>query len=246
MTLILGAESILLNGSSAGRFEIPIASVLSAYDFVPQTKEREERVESWDKGWDKVCNEIDPNGECYPLVFGAPIWLLGEAILGQSLPGTHFVVVRWRDGQSVAELSVRPESSEWKDILQQLQTLLGKNQHEATFEADRLRRQFEGAKQTDLRVYLESTVQIGRWPPLQGPNRYRMIVLERDNDRAEIFFFDLGDPRLVTPLAVAVAHFERVPGTIATITARLRESYKYKVLDQIRYEDVVLQFASDN
>jgi len=246
MTLTLGAESILLNGSSAERFEIPIGRVLSAYDFVPQTKERDERVESWDKGWDKVCYGIDPNGECYPLVFGAPIWLLGGAILSQSLPGTHFVVVRWRDGQSVAELSVRPESSEWKDILQQLQALLGKNQREATLEADRLRRQFEGAKQTDLRVYLESTVQIGRWPPLHGPNRYRMIVLERDNDRAEVFFFDLGDPRLVTPLAVAVAHFERVPHTIATITVRLRESDKYRVLDQIRYEDVVLQFASDN
>jgi hypothetical protein len=73
-----------------------------------------------------------------------------------------------------------------------------------------------------------------------------MIVLERSDGRAEVFFFDIRVPRLVTPLAIAVAHLERVSQMVSTITASLRDSSPYKVLDQIRYEDVVLHFEPDN
>jgi hypothetical protein len=168
LMLTLSSGSIRLSESSAGRLEIPMERLLSAYDFVPETKNKP--LDDWNKGREEACG---PSGECSPLLLGIPIWLLSDVILRKPVSETHFVVVRWQEGQSVSELSFQTESSEWKEILKNLQTSLGKSQERSTAsEAEWIRRQFEGAKQTDLNVYLESTVQIARWPPLHGPDRY--------------------------------------------------------------------------
>jgi len=247
LTLTIGAAFILVSDGSGRDFNIPMQRLLSAYDFVPQVQKQGELVDRWDRRWDDVCRTMDASGECYPLVFVAPVWLAGEAALSAPiLPGTHFVTIRWQEGQGEAELSFQPRASEWEDMLRQLQASLGKAAAQTAGEVQGIRQKFGDGKQTNLTIYLETTIQIGGWPPLRGPNRYRIIVIERTQSLAEIFFYDLGDPRLTTPLAVATAHFERVPHIVATITFRLRDNSVYKSLDEIRYEDVVLQFDPGN
>ncbi len=108
-------------------------------------------------------------------------------------------------------------------------------------DAGQLRQEFEKAKQKSMKIFLESVVHIGRWPPL-GPGDFRMVVLARNDDRAEVFFFDVADTKLEKLRAVAAAHLEKAPREMGTISATLRDKSDLKLLDEIRFEDVILRF----
>ena len=66
---------------SGPALEIPIRSVLSAYHVVSENREKSRlRRKSWDAGWDKVC-EATSGGDGCLAILGAPIWLIGDAVL---------------------------------------------------------------------------------------------------------------------------------------------------------------------
>jgi len=244
LTLAIGEDAIFFDESPGKHVEIPTRSILSVYHFVTENREQQRRLQDWEHGWDKAC-EWTGNGEGCIALYGAPIWLLGEGILRIKGPASHFIALRWQDDQSIIEVSMQVAALEWKEILERLLAVTRKNQGadplEVLADAGQLRQEFEKAKQKSMKIFLESVVHIGRWPPL-GPGDFRMVVLARNDDRAEVFFFDVADTKLEKLRAVAAAHLEKAPREVGTISATLRDKSDLKLLDEIRFEDVILRF----
>jgi len=244
LTLSIGENAIFLDESSGKHVEISTFSILSAYHFVPENAERRQRIEGWEKGWDKACEATQGKNTCLALL-GAPIWLLGNAILRIPEPASHFIAIRWQDDQRIMEVPVQVEARDWKDILDRLQTVMRKSQGDASFEvfldAEQLRRGFETAKQKSMKIFLDSPVYVGSWHPI-GPGEFRIVVLERNDARAEVFFFDLSDTKLERTVAVVAAYLYKDPREVGTVSATLRDKYGSKLLDEIRFGDAVLRF----
>src|SRR5262249_22803441 len=118
LILSIGRGSISVNEQSGQSIEIPSQSLLSAYHVVSDGSDLR-RQRAWDSGWDKAC-EKTMGGEGCLAILGAPIWLIGDAIL--MIPGTstHFLVIRWHDDQSINEMSFRVGALEWKNMLRDL------------------------------------------------------------------------------------------------------------------------------
>lgn len=127
LILSIGGESISVSEPSGPALEIPIRSVLSAYHLVSDNSEKSRlRRRRWDAGWNEVC-EATSDGEGCLAILGAPIWLIGDAILLVSGPSNHFVAIRWQDDQAVNELSFQVGVFEWKGILRDVQTAVPNN-----------------------------------------------------------------------------------------------------------------------
>lgn len=243
LTLSIGRESIFVSEQSAQTLEILTRSVLSAYHyhFATESFEKRQRIQSWEHGWDEACNwTAGSDGLCLALL-GAPIWLIGGAILRAGGTSSDLVVVRWQDDQAVNELAFRVGTSEWKDILRDLQAAIPNDQSQVTADTQHLRKEFETAKQRDLKISLESAANVGRWPPL-GPGDYRIVVVERTDARAEVFFFSLPDAQFDRPRAVAAAHLRKVSPSATPPTVTFREKDGVRLIDEIRADDVLLRF----
>ena len=239
LSLSIGRESIFVSEQSGQVLEIPAGSVLSAYHFAAEKTEKRQRIQSWEHGWDEACNKTAGNEGCLALL-GAPIWLIGEAILRAG--GTsHFVALRWQDDQAVNELSFEVGTFEWKHILRDLQATIPNSQSQVAADTQQLRKEFEIAKQRDLKISLESAVNVGRWPPLE-PGQYRIVVVERSDARAEVFFFTLPDAQFDKPRAVGAAHLKKVIPSATAPTVTIRERDGLRLIHEIRAEDILLRF----
>jgi hypothetical protein len=135
--------------------------------------------------------------------------LAGEGILRIPEPSSHFVAIRWQDDQEINELTFRVGVLEWKNILHDLQAAVP-NHSLVTSDAQQLRKEFNVAKQQELRISLGSAVNVGRWPTLESGD-YRIVVIERPEERPEVFFFMLADKQFEKPRAVAAAHLRKLP-----------------------------------
>ena len=241
MILTIGGESIFVSEPSGPALEIPIRSVLSAYHVVSENREKSRlRRKSWDAGWDKVC-EATSGGDGCLAILGAPIWLIGDAVLMVPGPSSHFVAIRWQDDQAVNELSFQVGIFDWKGILRDVQAAVPKNTLQMTADMGDLRKEFEAAKQSNLKISLGSAVNIGRWPPLEAGD-YRVVLVERPEARAEVFFFRLADQQFDKPRAVAAAHLKRISPNAATSTVTVRKKDGARLIDEIRADDVLLSF----
>lgn len=69
-----------------------------------------------------------------------------------------------------------------------------------------------------------------------------MVLVERSEARAEVFFFPLADQQFDRPRAVAAAHLKRVSPNAATPTVTVREKDGARLIDEIRADDALLSF----
>ena len=108
-------------------------------------------------------------------------------------------------------------------------------------DAQELRNEFDTAKNRALKVSLDSAVSVGRWP-LLGRGDYRIVLVERGEALAEVFFFVPDENRFDMPNAVAVAHFRKgLPRATAPVVT-VRKIDEMNGLDSIRIDDVLLTF----
>jgi hypothetical protein len=241
LILTIGGESIFVSEPSGPALEIPIRNVLSAYHVVSDNSEKSRlRRKRWDAGWNQVCEKTSGSEGCLAIL-GAPIWLIGDAILLVSGPSNHVVAIRWQDDQAVNELSFQVGVFEWKGILRDVQTAVPHNTPQMTADMGGLRKEFDAAKQSNLTISLGSEVSIARWPPLEAGD-YRVVLVERPEARAEVFFFRLSDDQFGRPLAVAAAHFKRVSPNAAASTVTVRKKDGVRLIDEIRANDILLSF----
>ena len=242
LTLSIGGESISVAEQSGQALEIPTPSVLSAYhtSYSDNREKSRQRRKSWDGGWEEVCEKTS-SGEGCLAVLGLPIWLIGDAILMIPGPSSHFVVVRWQDDHSVNELSFQVRALDWKDILRDLQAAVPNDGLSVTADVHELRKEFDEAKHRDLKIWLASTVTVGRWPLLEAGG-YRIVLVERSEARAEVFFFALADTQFDRPRAVAAAHLNKVLARVTTPTVTFREKDGVRLINEIRADYVLLSF----
>jgi hypothetical protein len=241
LTLSIGRESISISELPGQGLEIPTQSVLSAYHIVSDDSDkRRQSRKSWEGGWDKACEMTSGEDMCLAIL-GAPIWLIGDAILMIPGPSTHFVVIRWQDDQAVNEASFQVGTLHWKDILRDLQAAVPDDTVKVSADMSDLRKELDLAKHRALKISLHSSINVGRWPPLQAGD-YRVVLVERSQGRAEVFFFVVADKQFNRPRAVAAAHLKTIPPGALTPVLTFREKDGMNLIDEIRADNIVLTF----
>ena len=241
LTLSISHEFISVTEGARASVEIPTQSVLSAYHIVHDGHDNSSlRRKNWDDGWEKAC-EKTAGGEGCLAILGAPIWLIGDAIL--MIPGqsTHFVVFRWHDDQSINETVFRVGALEWKGILRNLHVAAPGNGLQMSADAQSLRKEFDTAKDRAVKISLDSEVNVGRWPTLKSGN-YQLVLVERSKGRAEVFFFGMDDPQFDRPQAVAAANLRTALPRAVASAVTLRQRDGMNLIASIRASNVLLTF----
>lgn len=241
LTLSIGREFVSVTEQDTPSIQIPTQSVLSAYHILADGHDTSsQRRKTWDSAWDKACEKTQ-GGEACLAIYGAPIWLVGDAILLIPGPSTHFVAIRWHDDQSVNEMSFRVGALQWKRVLRELQAAVPEGHLQVSNDAEELRKDFDTAKDRALKVSVDSEVNVGRWPPLRSGD-YRLVLVEQSAELAEVFWYRMDDTRFDKPEAVAAAHFRRIEPRAETPKVILRQRDGMNLIDTIRAEDILLTF----
>jgi hypothetical protein len=244
VNLFITRESIRVSGPSVVPFEIPSRNVLYAYHQELGGVQRAKALADWEKGWDIAC-EMTGGGEgsegCLAM-YGFPIYLLGEfLVLSDDPHTTHSVVLRLQEGSSVYEMVFLTNSTDWPAILADLQAAIPGESKQPILEAKDLRKGFEAAKENAIQIHLLQSVDVGRWPTLE-PGDYKLVINERGEGRADVFFYKLPAVDFSKPRAVTAAQISILTPPMPDAKTTFLDKGGLRLFDEVRVGAYLLRF----
>jgi hypothetical protein len=244
INLFITRESIRVSGPSVVPFEIPSRNILYAYHQELGGLQRAKALADWEKGWDVACEMtggVEGSEGCLAM-YGFPIYLLGEFLVLSGDPNiTHSVVLRLQEGSSVYEMAFLTNSTDWPAILADLQAVIPGEPKQPVLEAKDLRKGFEAAKENAIQIHLLQSVDVGRWPTLETGD-YKLVINERGEGRADIFFYKLPTIDFSKPCAVSAAQVSKLTPPMPESKIIFLDKGGLRLLDEVRVGAYLLRF----
>jgi len=138
------------------------------------------------------------------LVF-APV-LVGAAVMAPFKSTQHFVRLLWQDSGVPSEALFEVGKDDYGAVLLALQNLTGKPWQDLPEARKKLLGEIEGAKDQSVPLQLDRTVVLNEAE--MKPGNYRVILLERSENRGEAYFFAGPEVRPEHVTAQAVVRIE--------------------------------------
>lgn len=239
VTLILNHESMSVRDSKAILFSAPVQN-LSASD---SRTEVHKATEGWEGAWDKL-----PDATLPLLIFALPVFWAGEGILTPIKTTDHFVTMYWLEDGTVRNAEFRATARDTKSLLAELKRITGREVEDLQQLSEKRVKIL--AKQFDASPFVETDRQVSiGWCNL-APGAYRLVVVPRQKNLAEIYFFpgnfQGGSFNANDVAAHAVVEFERRKTSLES-KARPFVSYREQngivVFGQIETGEYILRFT---
>ena len=244
VNLIINRDSVRVSGPAVIPFDIPARNILYAYHQEIGDALRSKVLTEWEKGWDTACaltQGAQESDGCLAM-FGFPLYLLGEVVLLSGEPGpAHSVVLRLQEGSSVYDMAFLASAADWPLILADLQAVIPGEKQQPIREAKELKKEFDAAKENAVQILLQVPVDVGRWPALE-PGDYKLVINDRGEGRADIFFYKLPSVDFTKPRAVAAAQVARLSPPMPDSKVTFLEKGSLRFLDEVRVGGYLLRF----
>ncbi len=159
---------------------IPVATVLDvAYDNVANST-----ANVWLNSA-KYFGDPREFGEASPLL--ASPFLVAAAVAASLQKKEHFVIILWQEEGGVRTLRLQVAKNNYLAVLKELQTVRGKHWRNLPQERKRLRQELGRSKKRKIPLFVDRAVLVGE-SDLE-PGLYQVILLQRGENRGELYFF---------------------------------------------------------
>jgi hypothetical protein len=257
VTLTLNREWMTVRNSKTLVFCAPVSN-LSALDSRTEMHKATKGWEDfWDASFDRYMQAGDgkvqtaaPMGIAFPFIFAGalPVALVGEGVLAPIKITDHFVSVYWLEDGAVKRAEFRATTGDAKSLLAELNRVTGREVEDLQqLSQERLK---VIAKRFDASPIVENDRQVSvGWRKL-APGAYRLVVVTREKNLAEVYFFPAnfhgGSFDANDVAAHAVVEFDRRKTSVenkAASSVSYREQKGTVMLDQIETSELILRFT---
>lgn len=256
ITLTLSRESMTVHNSKVVLFSAPVVN-LSAIDSRTEVRKATKGWEDfWDTAFDKYVQAGDgkvataaPMGiaGAFILAVALPTALVGEGILAPIRTTDHFVSMYWLEDGTVRNAEFRASARDTKSLLAELNRVTGREAEDLQQLSQKRLKLI--AKQFDASPIVENDRQVNvGWRKL-APGAYRLVVVTREKNLAEVYFFPAnfqgGSFDANDVAAHAVVEFERRKAleSKAASPVSYREQNGIVTFEEIETDELILRFT---
>ena len=239
VTLTVNREWMTVRNSKTLAFSAPVR-YLSAVDSRTEVRKA---TKGWEDFWDSTGT-----GETSLIIFVAPIFLAGEGILAPIKTTDHFVNMYWVEDGASKGAEFRVSAGDAKSLLAELNKVTGREAQDLHGSSEERLKLIAERFDASPIVETDRQVNIG-WRSL-APGAYRLVVVTRGKNLAEIYFFPAnfhgGSFNANDVAANAVVEFERRKTSVeskAAPSVSYREQNGLVTLSQIDTDDLILRFT---
>jgi len=239
VTLTLNRERMTVRNSKTLMFSAPVLN-LSAFD---SRTEVHRATEDWEEAWDKM-----PEATLALFIFALPVFWAGEGIAAPIKSTDHFVRMYWIEDGATKSAEFRVRTRDTKSLFAELNKVI-RTPVEDLQQLSQARLKLI-AEQFDASpiVELDRQVNVG-WRTI-APGAYRLVVVPREQNLAEVYFFPAsfqgGSFNARDVAALAVVELERRKTALEDPSARYviyREQNGIAMPNQIGTSDLILHFT---
>jgi tetratricopeptide (TPR) repeat protein len=239
VTLTVNREWMTVRNSKTLAFSAPVR-YLSAVDSRTEVRKA---TKGWEDFWDSTGT-----GETSLIIFVAPIFLAGEGILAPIKTTDHFVNMYWVEDGASKGAEFRVSAGDAKSLLAELNKVTGREAQDLHGSSEERLKLIAERFDASPIVETDRQVNIG-WRSL-APGAYRLVVVTRGKNLAEIYFFPAnfhgGSFNANDVAANAVVEFESRKTSVeskAAPSVSYREQNGLVTLSQIDTDDLILRFT---
>lgn len=173
---------ILLEGKNAPSVLIPVTQLtgvtydITAQSRIPQASSTADFVSTL------FCLDIRGCGAMDLIAFGAT-----AAVLAPFKSQKHYVNLIWSDGKEMREVIVELKKSKYQPFLEEIRTVTGKTWSDLPAAGRKIRMELNAAKDKKIGIRIDRKVWVGN--TILNPRSYQIVVLDREANRGEIYFF---------------------------------------------------------
>jgi hypothetical protein len=257
VTLTVNREWMTVRNSKAVLFSAPVQN-LSATD---SRTEVHKAAKGWEDFWDTAFDKYLQRGDgrvataapmgiagAFILAVAVPTALVGEAVLAPIKITDHFVSMYWLEDGTVKRAEFRASARDTKSLLAELNRVTGREVEDRQQLSQKRLKVI--AKQFDASPIIENDRQVNvGWRKL-APGAYRLVVVTREKNLAEVYFFPAnfqgGSFDANDVAAHAVVEFDRRKTSVenkAAPSVSYREQNGIVMLDQIETSALILRFT---
>ena len=242
VTLTVNREWMRVRNSKTILFSAPVVN-LSAVD---SRTEVHKATKGWEDFWDSQCCG-DSGGAAAALLI-APVFLVGEGILAPIRTTDHFVSMYWLEDGATKTAEFRASTGDTKSLLAELKMVTGREAQD--LQGSSQERLKHIAELFDAGPIVETDRQVNvAWRSL-APGAYRLVVVPREKNLAEIYFFRAnfqgGSFNADDVAAYAVVEIERRKPPLeskAVPSVSYREQNGIATFSQIETNELILRFT---
>jgi hypothetical protein len=239
VTLTVNREWMTVRNSKTLAFSAPVRN-LSAVDSRTEVRKA---TKGWEDFWDSTGT-----GETSLIIFVAPIFLAGEGILAPIKTTDHFVNMYWVEDGASKGAEFRVSAGDAKSLLTELNKVTGREAQDLHGSSEERLKLIAERFDASPIVETDRQVNIG-WRSL-APGAYRLVVLPREKNLAEIYFFPAnfrgGSFNAKDVAADAVVEFDRRKTSVedkAAPSVSYREQNGIVMFSQIEADALILRFT---
>jgi hypothetical protein len=93
----------------------------------------------------------------------------------------------WSDGKDMREVIVELKKSKYQPFLEEIRTVTGKIWRDLPAAGRRIRMELDTAKDKKIGIRIDRKAWVGN--TILNPRTYQIVVLDREDNRGEIYFF---------------------------------------------------------
>jgi len=257
VTLTVNREWMTVRNSKAVLFFAPVQN-LSATD---SRTEVHRAAKGWEDFWDTAFDKYLQRGDgrvataapmgiagAFILAVALPTALVGEGVLAPIKTTDHFVSMYWLEDGTVKRAEFRANARDTKSLLAELNGVTGREVEDLQQLSQKRLKVI--AKQFDASPILENDRQVNvGWRKL-ATGAYRLVVVTREKNLAEVYFFPANfqggsfDANDVAAHAVVELEHRKSPRESKDVpTVSYREQNGIVMLDQIETDELILRFT---
>ena len=181
-------------------------------------------------------------GPCFPPEGCGAIVIFTAFLMAASYPvktRDYLVRVFWREGNAEEEVLLRVGQKDYTPLMSELEKATGKTWKNMETEWARVQQEITSRQDSKIAIQLERGVRVGDSVLKPGP--YQMVLLEREKNQGEVFFFP-GDQVNIEHLSAGtrVELGPAIPDSGPLVTFREREGTT--TFDQIKLPTRTVRF----
>ncbi|MBZ5723232.1 MAG: hypothetical protein LAO03_23080, partial [Acidobacteriia bacterium] len=242
--LAVGQNTVFARGGDNILFSVPVEDLLQ-FSYSSNLRDRSVKwFEGWEKAGSFVASDIghDPQAAMGALLIMLPMIAVeyggGELLKGFST-SDHFLILNWKDPSGVTTATFQGDEKQIREICAELDKFSKRSAVDLDTAAQKVRSEFDEQLQS-TNYYFETDQNVTLDNSVLRPGKYRVIILQREKNLAEVYL--LHGPDNAIAARTMVAHARRPDADRAT-----RVSYStvsgLQTFQEIQIDEHILRFS---
>ena len=242
--LAVGQNTVFARDGEEVLFSVPVEELLQ----FSYSSNLHDRSVKWFEGWEKAGNLMfsgvgdDPNAAMGALMVALPMLAIEHGIGGLlkgSMASDHFLTLHWKDASGISSAVFQSDEQTIRDLCAELDKFSKRSAVDLDAATEKVRTEFnEQLQTTNYYIDIEQSVTVDN--DVLPPGEYRVVIMQRENNLAEVYFLDRQNNAIA---ARTMVEYARRPDPDRTTRISYALVSGLEIFQEIQIEGHILRFS---